>query len=481
MYDIAIIGLGATGVSLISQLQDEIYSSNLIKPKIAVINPSNNFSTGNAFGDADKIHKVNTPPNLLSVSYNETNSFKYWLKRESSSEDNYPARIQFSIFLSQLYHSIKSSDVLDITEFYSTVINLEKDNNKFIITDDRNNTIYSKTVIMCLGAKVTENFPQLSTIKGFIHHFKEYSDTYNKILIAGSSLTAIDAFRYVNSKGNNDVNLFSRNGYLPTCLTRSNQYIPIFLTWQNIIYTSKKSGDIFNTFVDLLRKELHHLKIKGEFNQAINFLRKNNHKDYFSFLLQRAKEANLPFQDVLVSTRPYMHKIWNIMNLSQKNKFIKNFGSIWASWRHPIPQIVFSELHEALINKNLKFHKLLSEPIYHENKFVIQTQNGRICANIFWDATGGKNNITLMKDKLLTSLREKNLIEPHPCGGININTSTFECIVKNKTVDGLYNLGPLNKGCLFSTNAFWFNTQCANILAKNLIRILSFTKNKEPA
>ena len=88
MYDIAIIGLGATGVSLISQLQDEIYSSNLIKPKIAVINPSNNFSTGNAFGDADKIHKVNTPPNLLSVSYNETNSFKYWLKRGSSSEDN---------------------------------------------------------------------------------------------------------------------------------------------------------------------------------------------------------------------------------------------------------------------------------------------------------------------------------------------------------------------------------------------------------
>ncbi|AXF85301.1 hypothetical protein DTO96_101031 [Ephemeroptericola cinctiostellae] len=33
---------------------------------------------------------------------------------------------------------------------------------------------------------------------------------------------------------------------------------------------------------------------------------------------------------------------------------------------------------------------------------------------------------------------------------------TFECQVKCKPISGLYSLGPLNKGSLFSINAFWF-------------------------
>ena len=81
MYDIAIVGFGATGVSLIKQIQDEIYSLNLDKPKIAIMNPLNSFATGHAFGDADSIHKVNTIPHLLPVSSYEPDSFYHWLKK----------------------------------------------------------------------------------------------------------------------------------------------------------------------------------------------------------------------------------------------------------------------------------------------------------------------------------------------------------------------------------------------------------------
>lgn len=57
MYDVAIVGLGATGVSLLSQIQDEVYKVRVVKPHIAVFNPLCSFASGKAFGDADAVHK----------------------------------------------------------------------------------------------------------------------------------------------------------------------------------------------------------------------------------------------------------------------------------------------------------------------------------------------------------------------------------------------------------------------------------------
>jgi len=62
---------------------------------------------------------------------------------------------------------------------------------------------------------------------------------------------------------------------------------------------------------------------------------------------------------------------------------------------------------------------------------------------------------------LINNLLFKNYIEPHPCGGIMIDPKTFNICVKGENINGLYNIGPLNKGALFSTNAFWFNAQCS--------------------
>lgn len=68
-----------------------------------------------------------------------------------------------------------------------------------------------------------------------------------------------------------------------------------------------------------------------------------------------------------------------------------------------------------------------------------------------------------MRNTLLENLLINKLIENHPCGGINIDPLTFQCKVNGNNIHGLYNIGPLNKGCLFSTNALWFNVKCCEI------------------
>jgi len=87
MYDVAIVGLGATGVSLLSQIQDEVYKVRAAKPRIAVFNPSCSFAKGKAFGDADAVHKVNTLPRMMAVTSTEPEQFGHWLHSAFSTHE----------------------------------------------------------------------------------------------------------------------------------------------------------------------------------------------------------------------------------------------------------------------------------------------------------------------------------------------------------------------------------------------------------
>lgn len=59
VFDLAIIGFGATGVSFLKQFQEQVYaSSKLKKIKILVCDRHSNFARGIAFGDDNYISKL---------------------------------------------------------------------------------------------------------------------------------------------------------------------------------------------------------------------------------------------------------------------------------------------------------------------------------------------------------------------------------------------------------------------------------------
>lgn len=52
MYDLAVIGFGATGVSFLRQLHSHIYEQDMGPISVALISPVESFSSGLAFGQA---------------------------------------------------------------------------------------------------------------------------------------------------------------------------------------------------------------------------------------------------------------------------------------------------------------------------------------------------------------------------------------------------------------------------------------------
>lgn len=92
MFDIAIIGAGATAISLLKHLEDICYNDNFKKPQVALIRPARYFGTGKAFGDTDGHYRVNTPPKMLAISDYEPHNFSKFLLRTAGSHLLYPVR-----------------------------------------------------------------------------------------------------------------------------------------------------------------------------------------------------------------------------------------------------------------------------------------------------------------------------------------------------------------------------------------------------
>ncbi|HHD7482058.1 TPA: FAD/NAD(P)-binding protein [Klebsiella oxytoca] len=220
MFDVAVLGLGATGISLLSQAQDEVYKTGTAQPRFAIFNPSASLATGIAFGDADAMHKVNTPPGMMSITPTEPNQFGHWLQSRFNSHERWPARLRYSDFIRQTYQDIRQAGSLHIDEFRHSVVGIRRHGSGFTLRDERGNSVHARRVVMCLGALSESAFPAFADKPGFISHYAQFDPSSDApLLIAGSGLTAVDAFRYAYGKSKADIHLYSRSGYVPTCLT----------------------------------------------------------------------------------------------------------------------------------------------------------------------------------------------------------------------------------------------------------------------
>ncbi|TDR73896.1 FAD/NAD(P)-binding protein [Paludibacterium purpuratum] len=467
MFDLAIVGFGATGVSLLKQIQDEVYASGAKTPRIALFSPCADFARGQAFGDADAVHKVNTPPSMLSISNSEPAGFAHWMNAKGNANELYPNRLMYSDFLQETYRDIISSGWLEIEEFRETVQAVKADTLGYQVHCESGQTVSAHKVMLCLGSLHGTPFKQLSALPGFIDHHSEFAKAKGEpVLVAGSGLTAVDAFRSLNHEKNNEIHLFSRQGFAPTCLTKENRYTPKVLNWGTLL--KEQHGSVrLQHFLETLKQECELLSDGGERVPAMQILRGLGPARYFEYLMERSQAADLPYQDILVSTRPYMHKLWRSMPIADRISFNINYGAGWAAWRHPIPYEVIAELAEAAREQRLHIHRGHKPPYWENGQFVLESTSGKtIRARYLVDGTGGSNRLDAIDSPLLRNLNAQKLIEAHPCGGIDIHPLTFQCQVDGKPVPGLYSLGPLNKGSLFSTNAFWFNARCAGHWAR---------------
>lgn len=328
--------------------------------------------------------------------------------------------------------------------------------------------LQTKKAVLCIGSLNSTVFPEYEKLNRFYldHHGLENIEN-SSVIIAGTGLTAIDMFRTLDRTKSNRIFMYSRHGYLPTCLTSTNRYTPQYVDWHYIV-NRFPDGITARKFIQLLVLENQKLGSTSEYTEGTKILEAGGVPAFFAYLQARAAMGETPFQDMLMSTRPYMHRLWRSFSTEERRWFLSAYGARWAAWRHPVPSEIISELKEAVENGRLRFLTSKNKPLYKKGTFSIEDKKTKcVDAQYFLDGTGGSNNIALSKSALIQNLLKSRLIEADASGGIAINPLSFRCINPRRPHPHLYNIGPLNKGALFSTNAFWFNSRCASLWARN--------------
>ena len=464
--EIILIGLGASGVSFITQLSRLAMELNSMDVKVKIISEDKYFAKGEAFGLSKDIHILNTPIHTMGLDTLDPTSYERWFKKKNYISSTYTKRLTYSEYINQAYTEIKNREGMAIEEYKSKAININI-NDRICVDTSTGDKIYGDYLVYAPGSINSSNFGNLSKNKYFYsnpYSFKEIPKDKN-IGVLGTSLTAVDVVRDLIKTGHRGkITMYSRTGCPPTCISLENKYIPSSLTFENIFKEAYlKKHLTLNNLMGLLNNELKN--INNELIPAYKL--KKNIGDYWKYLYNRSSNADLPYQDTLMSTRFYAHKIWSLLNNKDKIYFNSNFSSMWACWRHPIPREVIKDLYYMHDIGQLDICKIKSKPIPLTKGFNFNTNIGIKTEDYLIDGTGGNNNIKKTNDKFLLSLLDKGLAKDNVFGGLEVDTNSYQII--NNISPNIYAIGQIGKGSLFSTNAFWFNAKIAKEITKSLL------------
>lgn len=478
MHDIAIIGFGATGVSFLRQLHSHFYEQDLNPISVAIISPKESFSSGLAFGQAESFHRVNTPPELMGIDPEDPQGFATWMRQKKGLIEKYPSRLTYSDYLKYVYRSLPN-DKLIITEYHSLANNIEKTNKQYRLNLNDGRTIKAKRTVLALGSTSAPSFSNNLGLEPILPSEIPQTPTPNRALVIGTGLTSVDCVRSLARKGTQSIHIFSRSGFAPTVISRSASYNPENFIWDKLKAGLKhySRGNRLHYIISLIKDEMKSMG-DHEVTSATKFLKKEDLISYWDYLIDRSENSNLPFQDTLTSTRFYAHKIWRKLDENEQLRFQLKFGSFWACWRHPIPTDIALELQQYAKEGRLHIHRPTAPLRKSCQKYHLETKQGRIISDLLVDGTGGSNDMSESSSTLIRNLLANRLAIPHPCGGLRVDTLTFG-LQSPSSATGIYCIGPLGKGSLFSTNAFWFNSLCAEKLAYYLTIEMRLESNRE--
>ena len=463
-HDIAIIGAGASAISLLAALKEEALAASLSAISIALWGRPESFATGEVFGTATPEHGVNTPATMLGLTETDPVAFVRWLEGQGRTGDSYPPRTAMGRFLAQSYGRLLGGRQLDVTEMREEAVDLQASAaGAFAVLGAHGARASARCVVLCLGAVAGGGLTQFAGLRGYRARGADVGPIDGaRVLIAGAGPSAIDAFRNAMAGGAREVHMFSRHGYPPTCQSAAPSYLPSQFTWPTLQGQWRAGALGMKRALVLFRRELREIGPRGEYEPAMTRLERDGLTSCLSYLLQRARQAELPVQDLLVTTRPYMHRLWGGLRIDDRRRFDHEWRSLWSAWRHPVPIVVYHQLLDAARAGRLRLHRVVQAPMHADGQFSIRPLVGRsVHAPVLLDATGGAACVDADAMPLLRALHCRGMVDVHPCGGIDIDPMSLQCRVRGRHVCGLFALGPVTRGALFSTNAQWFNARCA--------------------
>ena len=401
---------------------------------------------------------------------------------------NYPPRHVFGKYLKAVLElTIKKAGSCrcSIELISGEAVDIDHNEVAFSVRMADGSVINADKVVLAPG-----NFPgaflsELKGKKGYIPYpwpvseITENIPNNKPVCIMGAGLSAIDTLITLLENGHREkITFLSRNGLLPKVQGPAFDYPLKYVNRENIDRYLSESEENSLSF-DLV-KRLYMDEMEAAAGIKINWLDVFNPQESAAQILEkdisRADSGVIPYQAALTTSGPLTGYIWNSMSVDDRMRFDREYKTVWAVYRHPMPVINAKKILNALKSGQLDIQQgRTSVKAGDKEGFEIDviTRFGVpfvIKTSYIINATGQETDVTKFESPLIKRLIKKGLITPHPNGGIYVDFNTSGVKEKSgKDITGLYALGEITRGVHFFTNGIVPNMVSSGRIAESIL------------
>src|SRR5690554_1871208 len=481
---IAIVGCGATSISVVTQILAELSRAKFKHKALEILLFEKSEVGGLPYNDTSNAQLLNLPPSLMSVDAYNPKDFEEWLLEKNYTLDFVPRYLYGKYLKFRLAELIDQKLIpgVDIRLFTEEVksINTSDKNRIFLVTAERAVNVHR--CILAFGHSGPEPIPELEEVSGY------FNDPWNidwdkipsdaSVALAGSRLTALDVAKELISRGHvGEVVMYSRRGFLPSVRSKFSSPVALnYLRLDEIDFLGSKRLRLF----DVLRLIYFELKSHG-----VNSLSciKGYAPEYALEWIK--KEINLADkvridQDIIggIYRSSLIDYIWMKLPGEEKKLFLDRYLSGWMAIAHPIPLENAIFLRDALCQGQLKVRSGIKKILPINGGFSIQGKDVGI-SQIVINCKGVSKRLRHHRSSLVHQLLNSGQICEHEFGGMQIDPYSFHPIDRSgQLIRNFYAIGPMTCGVFFSVLAQVHNVRKSRQLAQRIVDEIKLESEK---
>ncbi|SCS33351.1 FAD/NAD(P)-binding protein [Staphylococcus caeli] len=482
---IAIIGMGTAGVSVLKEL---VKSDQFEQMQVDVYDNPKNMGQGVPFqNDSDQL-LINLPAADMSLNLDNHREFYEWYENQTTfkfSNTKYLPRFIFGHYmkdyLQQYNYKYKNICLIqeEVSEVYieSKIGNTDVQYNVCTSKETQNAKVYD-VVFLCIGTLTYHDPYNLKGTTGYIHtpyptyNTLDYVKDSDRISIIGTGLASLDVIRYVTAHHPNlPITVTSRKGHLPSVRGEMPELEFKYVTPEN--FNEIKQRNFGNVPLDdaicLFLKDCAELEI------PIERLVHRRQEDVILDLTYDLEHSEIlgKFQSILELAKENLNWIWNSFSREDQKKFLADYQWILKENSNPMPPQTARLIIEHIENGIIEIKEGLESVEKVDLGFQLQFEDGTSQSyDIVINATGSKTHLADLDsdDQLVLNLENRQVVQAHPLGGIQIVAETNQVISpRYGTLKGMYALGQLTNGINQSRNGVMMIVKQAVSVVKHLL------------
>ncbi|TWU73587.1 hypothetical protein ED733_004917 [Metarhizium rileyi] len=446
--DIVIVGGGASGLSVLLQLIERVKDGKQIRD-VVLLERSAIPGPGLPYSNSCAGTIINMHSDSMGLYFDKPLDFTRW--RKNLADGSFPSRETYGQYLeATMCQAIQQARCvgLNICVLHQEANEIDRlYDDTLLLTLGNGLRLISSCVILALGNFTSACNAHLLDLPGFfpspwpLSQFESLPKDA-PVLVVGSRLSAVDIASYLSDKGHEGtITFMSRSGRLPKVQGGSSPYSRRYALHDLARQAEASPEESLFQLMSGLTDELSHAT-DGDWSWLVD------NKPPLKQLqddIRAVQNDQVRWQEVLRGTAPLMEKYWNSLSPKGQQLFMTKFNSAWMRFRHGMPMQNAQKLLKMLQQSRLRV--VTGSYVSWDGIFKAETSLGLIETPYVIEATGQECRLDRIRSPLLQSALRKQLLKPHPVGGIDVDFDTL-C-----ASPGIYAIGSLTRGTHFYVSA----------------------------